>query len=104
MSKKNQGNNSGRKGSKISSKMNKIDLGKLNGREYKKVMKNIYRSPDALYLASGVGTVILARFLFRYYKDHPEIAEFMRDNFDTVGARIRELSSQNIKKEDFARH
>lgn len=83
---------------------NPIDLRKLNGGGYKKVIRSLYRSPISLYLASGVGSYFLVRFLFRYYKDHPEIAEFVRDNFESVESRIREFRGGNAMDEDMARH
>lgn len=97
-----------RKGSRSVSKnslsASSIDLRKLNGGGYKKIMRSLYRSPIALYLASGVGSYFVVRYLFRYYKDHPEIAEFVRDNFESVESRIREFRGGSAMDEDMARH
>lgn len=100
--KSNQGRST--KGTREVSKLSAIDLRKLNGRRYKKVMRDIYKSPIALYLASGVGTLLLARFMFRYYKNHPEIAEFVRENFETVEAKLREFRGEEISDDEMARH
>lgn len=102
--KSNQGRSSGRRGSKSVSKAGALDLRRLSGPGYKKVIRDIYKSPIALYLASGVGTFFLGRFLFRYYKNHPEIAEFVRDNFETVEAKLREFRGEEILDDDMARH
>lgn len=103
--KTNQGRRKGTKSvSKAALLENPIDLRKLNGGGYKKVIRSLYKSPIALYLASGVGSYFAVRFLFRYYKDHPEIAEFVRDNFESVESRIREFRGGSAMDEDMARH
>ena len=80
-----------------------IDMRKFNGGGYKKILRDIYKSPISLWLASGVGGYFLARFMLRYYRNHPEIAEFFCENFDTVEARLREFRGGSMD-EDMARH
>src|SRR4051812_42179788 len=59
-------------------------------RGYRNVIGRIGGAPLA-FIASGIGAVLLGRFAFRYYKSHPEIREFLRDNFENIEGRIREL-------------
>lgn len=61
----------------------------------------MYRNPVS-YLAGGVGAYVLGRLMFRYYKNHPEISEFIRDNFEAVEERLREFSGN--QEETYARH
>ena len=78
-----------------------MDLRKFNGGGYKKVVRNIYKSPISLYLVGGVAAYFIGRFSWRYYQDHPEVSEFIKDNFDTVETRLREFRSGG---EEVARH
>lgn len=81
-----------------------VDLRKLNGPGYKKVIRDIYKSPLAAYLAGGVGAFFLGRFAWRYYQNHPEISEFIKDNFDTVESRLRDFRGESTVDEEVARH
>jgi hypothetical protein len=80
-----------------------IDLRKLNGPGIKKIIREIYKSPLAMYLAGGVGAFFIGRFAYRYYQDHPEISDFIKENFDTMESRLREFRSE-IMDGDVARH
>lgn len=82
-----------------------IDLRVLNGRGgFKKTMRKTSQSPLAAYLAGSVGAFFLARFLYRYYQDHPEILTTIRDNFDSIEDRLREFRSNLSSEIEDARH
>jgi len=78
-----------------------IDLRKLNGPGYKKILRDVYKNPIS-YLAGGVGAYMLGRFMMRYYKNHPEISEFIRENYEAVEERLREFTGN--QEETYARH
>ncbi len=78
----------------------KIDLRRFNNTDLQRVVKKIGENPIALYLAGGVGTLFLARFAFRYYRNHPEIKEFIRENFDTVESTLREYRGGSVEESE----
>ncbi len=61
------------------------------GTGYKKMARAVSGNPWALSLAGGIGAFFIGRFLYRYYENHPEISEFIQDNFETVESRLREF-------------
>lgn len=79
-----------------------FDLRKLNGGGYKKVVRDFTRSPSLLYLAGGIGAYFIGRFAYRYYQNHPEISDFIKENVDTVESRLREYRGGS--QEEVARH
>lgn len=94
------------KSSSSQSSQRKVDLRKFNNTDIQRVVKKIGENPIALYLAGGVGTFFLARFAYRYYRNHPEIQEFIRENFDTVESTLREYRSGSVEDSEArdARH
>jgi hypothetical protein len=46
---------------------------------YQRVLKNLGQNPTVMYLGLGLGVVVLGRMIFRYYRAHPEMMEFVRD-------------------------
>lgn len=80
-----------------------IDLRRLNGGGYKRVIRGLSDRPVWLSIAGSVGAFFLGRFLYRYYQNHPEISEFIQDNFNTVEEKLREFRGGDIN-EDVARH
>jgi hypothetical protein len=78
-----------------------IDLKRFSGRGPKKIFRDVAKWPMT-YLAGGVGAYILGRYLYRYYQNHPEISDFIRDNFESVEEKLREFKGS--KEEDYARH
>lgn len=78
-----------------------IDLRRFNGPGYKKVLREVAKNPIS-YLAGGFGAYLLGRFMFRYYQSHPEISDFIRDNFESVEERLKEF--RGSRDEDYARH
>lgn len=82
-----------------------IDLRRFNGGGVNKVIRSVYRSPLVITFASGVGVYFIGRFLMNYYKDHPEIGEFFRENFDTLEERLRDFrGAWSSADQDLARH
>ena len=65
----------------------------LRGRNLQTSIKNIAAMPAARYVAGGLGLAVLARFAMKYYKSHPAISEYVKENFDTVEGKLREYRS-----------
>lgn len=61
----------------------------------KAVKKFIKNNPVTFYLGAGVAGVLLLRWGYRYYREHPEIKDFIRDNLDLVEERIKEYRSEH---------
>lgn len=74
------------------------------GMNYKNILRKIKASPFSLYLAGGAGAFFLGRFAIRYYRSHPEIQSFIKENFDTVEEKIREYRNSGMSEEAEARH
>jgi hypothetical protein len=68
----------------------KFDLKKINSRDAKRLMNKVTNNPVALYIAGGVGALFAARFAMKYYKNHPGIKDFIKENFDTVENTLKE--------------
>lgn len=66
----------------------------------------IQANPKLLYLAGGIGAFFLIRFAVRYYRAHPEVLEFIKENIDTVEEKIGELKGSFAAESDLeeARH
>jgi hypothetical protein len=77
---------------------------KASGKSYKSILSKIKASPLSLYVAGGVGAFFLGRFAIRYYKSHPEISTFLKENFDTVEEKLREYKNNMMSDEAEARH
>ncbi len=80
-----------------------IDLKKLGSARSRKALKAVYQNPISMYLVGGLGALLLGRFVFRYYKNHPEISDFIRENFDSVEEKLREFRGLGSGA-DIARH
>lgn len=76
-----------------SSESRTFDLRRFNNTDIQKIMKKVRSNPIALSLVGGVGALFLGRFAFRYYRNHPEIKEFIKDNFDMVEETLRDYRS-----------
>ncbi len=74
------------------------------GLNYKKILRRMRANPLTLYLAGGVGAFYFGRFLFKYYKNHPEISTFFKENFDTVENKLRNYKDSFNSDEIEARH
>lgn len=74
------------------------------GMNYKNILRKIKANPLSIYMAGGVGAFFLGRFAIRYYKSHPEIQSFIKENFDTVEEKIREYKDSVMSEDTEARH
>lgn len=74
------------------------------GINYKNVLRKIKANPLSMYIAGGVGAFFLGRFAIRYYRSHPEISTFLKENFDTVEGKLREYKDSIMSEESEARH
>ncbi len=63
----------------------------VQGAGYKKIARAVSSNPWALSLAGGIGAYFIGRFLYRYYENHPEISDFIQENFETVESKLREI-------------
>lgn len=74
------------------------------GINYKNVLRKMKANPLSMYIAGGVGAFFLGRFAIRYYRSHPEISTFLKENFDTVEGKLREYKDSIMSGESEARH
>ena len=68
----------------------RFDLKEFNSIDAKRIMNKIKSNSLPLYFAGGVGAFFAARFAIRYYKNHPELKDFIKENFDTVENTLKE--------------
>ena len=68
------------------------------------IARRLRGSPIGMALLAGAGSFILGRLLIQYYQNHPEIGEFVRENVDSVGAKIRDFRGVNLDTDVNARH
>lgn len=76
----------------------------VRGADLKKNFQKLKKGSLPIFLASGVGAYFLVRFAIRYYKNHPEISDFVRENIDTVESKLREYRGDINSDEYEARH
>ncbi len=74
------------------------------GMNTKNFLRKIKANTFTLYLAGGVGSFFLGRFAIRYYRGHPEIQSFLKENFDTVEEKLREYRNNIMSEKTEARH
>lgn len=74
------------------------------GMNFKNVLRKIRASSFTVPLLSGVGAYFIGKFAIRYYKSHPEISDFLKENFDTVEGKLREYKESIMSEETEARH
>ncbi len=68
-----------------------------------KKIQTINAQRSLALLAGGVGAYLLGKFAYRYYQDHPEISEFIKESYENVGHKIKELGGVR-GDEEVARH
>jgi hypothetical protein len=76
----------------------------LGGYNYKNLARKLRGYPLFLNVGVGVGAYFLVKFAIRYYKDHPAIAEFFKDNMDTIEEKFREFRGSEESTLADARH
>ena len=62
------------------------------------------KQTSAFLLAGGVGAYFLAKYAYKYYKEHPEIGDFIKENLDAVENSIREYRSNRDESDIETRH
>lgn len=93
---------SSRSNANTSSESKVFDLRRFNNTDVQRVVKSVRNNPLALYIAGGVGALFLGRFAFRYYRNHPEIREFIRENIDMVEDTLRDYRSGGAGQEELS--
>jgi hypothetical protein len=96
---------SGKSNIRKNSKLDQILLNPVTDKRvtYNSFFKRLGANPVTYYLAGGVATLFLARLGYKYYKGHPEIKSFIKENFDSVESKLREY--KDIIADEFeARH
>lgn len=73
------------------------------GFNYKNLGRKLRANPLLVNAGIGVGAYFLVRYAIKFYKAHPEIASFVRENLDTVEERFREFRGTESTLAD-ARH
>lgn len=78
----------------------------LGGYNYRNLARKISKNPLLMNVGIGVGAFYLVRYAIRYYKNHPEILDFIKDNLDTVESKFREYRSSLSGEDEMtqARH
>jgi hypothetical protein len=71
---------------------------------YKKTLRVFAKNPVAFYLAGAAGAYFLGKFAIRYYQNHPQISQFIRDNMEKVESRIKEFRGQRGPDETATHH
>ena len=83
-----------------------LDLTHLSRQgNYKNLIRNLSKNTATKYVLAGIAGAVLVRFAMRYYREHPEISDFLRDNFENVEGRLRQYR-QNLSSDtsSMARH
>lgn len=70
----------------------------LGENQVKAVKKFIKNNPITFYLGASVAGVLLLRWGYRYYRDHPEFKDFIRDNLDLVEEKIKDYRSEHSQE------
>lgn len=71
-----------------------------------KNLKKVTASTNKVYLAyvvGGIGAYFLGKFAYRYYKSHPEIAKFFKENYEQLGEKIKEIGG-NTQEHEIPKH
>ncbi len=89
----------------LKSQLGKLDFRMFRGKKmYQKTMRNLMNNPTVLIVASAVGAYFLGRFAYRYYKSHPAISEFVKDNLDKVESRLKVFKGGRETKDIVTQH
>ncbi len=54
------------------------------------IARRFRKNPMAMYILGGVGSFFLGKYLLRYYRENPEISEFVRENFENIESKLQE--------------
>lgn len=86
-------------------KSNPTSGASLKGRkDWKASLSAFVTAPATMYVAGGIGLAVLGRFAFKYYQSHPEISDYIKENYEAVESKIHDyrisLASSNEDMED----
>ncbi len=73
---------------------NTFGLSLIKKIKYHRVLKTLGHNPKVMYLGLGLGVVVLGRIIFRYYQNHPEVMEFVRDQVQIFEKKFRRISPE----------
>lgn len=76
----------------------------LGGFNYRNLSRKLRANPLLINAGIGVGAFFLVRYAIKFYKAHPEIADFVRENLDTVEDKVREFRGGSESTLADARH
>jgi hypothetical protein len=73
---------------------NTLGLSFMKRIKYQRILKTLGQNPKVMYLGVGLGVVVLGRMIFRYYKAHPEMMEFVRDQVQIFEKKMKRISPE----------
>lgn len=59
-------------------------------------LKELIANPALRYVASGIATAVLTRFVTRISTKYPEISNFLRENMESIEEKLSEFK-QNVE-------
>lgn len=62
----------------------------ITGYDYRGLANKLRGNTLLFNTGVGVGAFFLVKYAIRYYKGHPQIADFIKENLDTVETKFRE--------------
>lgn len=62
----------------------------ITGYDYRNLFERLRGNTLLVNAGVGVGAFYLVKYAIRYYKGHPQIADFIKENLDTVESKFRE--------------
>lgn len=63
---------------------------------WSKTFKGFISAPATMYVAGGIGVAVLARFAYKYYNSHPEISDYIKENFESVESKLKEYKNSIV--------
>lgn len=72
---------------------------------YKNLIRDLSSSSATRYVLGGIAGILLVRFAMKYYREHPEFSDFLRDNYENVEGRLKQYrQSLSSETSSMARH
>lgn len=69
-------------------------VGNTNAR--KSFFKTVMAAPATPWVAGGIGLAVIARFAYKYYVNHPEFLETIKENLDTAEEKLKDFSGKIV--------
>lgn len=83
---------------------------KLTTAKTKSFFRNVLAYPATPWVAGGLGLAVVARFAYKYYMNHPEILDSIKENLEIAEEKLKDFSGRivgsnesDVESED-ARH